>query len=97
MALHRPHGDVELVGDLAVAEPPGERREHFGLTFGDTGAGQPLSRSVLGACHAAIVRHWYEGHLGVECTGTDGTVTLGSRVRTAASVAARGVRPRPVR
>jgi hypothetical protein len=56
MALHRPHRQVQPFGDLAVAEPLGDGRQHLGLTLGDTGPSQSLGHVALGAGHADIVR-----------------------------------------
>ena len=35
MALDRPHRDVQLAGDLAVAQPLTDELEHLVLAFGD--------------------------------------------------------------
>ena len=45
------------LGDLAVAQPLGDRREHLGLPLGHAGAGQPLGHADTVGCHARIVRH----------------------------------------
>ncbi len=56
VALHGPHRDMEPVGDLAVAEPVGDRRQHLGLPLGDAGANQPLSPTAAVATHTDIIR-----------------------------------------
>jgi hypothetical protein len=56
VALHGPHRDMQSAGDLAVAQPRGDRGQHLGLAFGHPGASQPFAHTAPVTRHGAIVQ-----------------------------------------
>ena len=55
VALHGSYGDVQALGDLAIAQPLGYGGEHFGLARCYAGAHQSLRYHRAGAAHTGIV------------------------------------------
>jgi hypothetical protein len=74
VTLHRPHRQVEPLGDLPVAQPFGDRPQDVRLAFGHAGSDQPVALPMTVARHAGILRAGchYGARLGVRIRTSHG-------------------------